>query len=133
MQIYTSEYLETIEDIEEKVEKGLVKLTDKLNNDSMIECRNLSIGDLLFDYDEYLKFNSLTLGVNIYQELSSLTGGRKTKEQITDSIIKVTEQAVMKFIEEEISKSEIVITNLNDIRKIIKIVFDGDVIIDHKE
>ena len=132
MQVYTSEYLKAIEDIEEKVERSLISLTHKLNNDSMIECRNYSIGDLLFD-NKNLNTNSITMKADISQQLTSLTGGRKTKEQITNSIIEVVEQTIMEFIEEEINKSKIKITNLSDVRKIVKVAFDGGVFIDIKE
>ena len=130
MKIYTDEFIQSLEKIEDAIGVRMGEISDKLNMDSMIECRNISKGDTNeFGNGTYvvLKYNTL----NIKDEFHHANRKSFTVEDLGKKLSDKVEKYIMQMVEDKINSSEITITKARDIRKMFKVLLDQDVIIEN--
>lgn len=126
MKIYADEFIQAVELIENIVGKKIYKLALELNRDSMIECRNVSIGDnIKFGKDIFVYPE--THKINVSDELYAR---KLSTEEIGKAIAKKVEKEIIKLVEEKIVASVTPINRISDVRKFIKVVVDQDVAIE---
>jgi hypothetical protein len=127
MKIYADEFIQALEVIEGILEKRVATLANELNRDSMIECRNISIGDSNEFGNEFF-VNPTRHKLDVSNELHSRN---KSVEEIGDTIALKLKKCIYSLIEETINESETPITRARHVRKFIKVVIDQDAFIDY--
>lgn len=126
MKKYTDEFIQAIETIEGIVEVRLGSLAEELNKDSMIECRNLTIGDTNeFRGGHHIHSNLYSLDIEEYMSR------KLSVEEMGNNIAKEVEKYILQLIEDKIENSTTSIKTLKDTRKIIKVVINQDVVIQY--
>lgn len=126
MKIFADEFIQAVATIEGIAEKRVATLANELNKDSMIECRNLSIGDSNEFGNEFF-VNPKTYKISVADDIHSR---KKSVEKIGEAIATRVEKCIVDLIERKIDESETPVTRIRDIRKSIKVVIDQDIVID---
>lgn len=125
MQVYTDEFIEAMEKIENNVEKAISDWINKINLDSMIESRNILIGDS----NEFLNgffVNAKTHKIDISNEIN--LGRRNSIDDISKAVCKKALNDLQELIEKKIEESTIPVNRARDVRKIIKVAYEGALI-----
>jgi hypothetical protein len=127
MKIYADEFIQALEVIEGILEEKVATLAMELNRDSMIECRNISIGESN-EFGNQFFVNPIRHKLDVKDELYSR---KKSVEEIGNAIALKLKKCIYSWIEDTINESETPITRARHVRKFIKVVIDQDAFIDH--
>lgn len=125
IQMYTTEFIQAIEKIENDVNEAINEWAYNLGRDPMIECRNLSVGDSN-EFKDGFFVRSETYEIDVSQEINFIN--RKTVEEISDTVCRKTKVYLQKLVESKIEESETPIRLIRDVRKFIKVVVDDAII-----
>lgn len=129
MKVYADEFIQAVETIENIVGKRVAMVVNELNRDSMIECRNLSIGDSNKFGDNFY-VNPIICKVNVSDDIHAR---KLSVEDIGKLIATKVEKSIIRLVEEKIESSETPIARIRDVRKFIKVVVDQDVILEFND
>src|SRR5690606_24414295 len=103
-----------------------VKMTANYGSDSMIETRNLSVGDgNNFEDGGFVAIE--THSVDVRDIIGFVS--RKSEDEVIRMLCRAFERDVENRVEDAFSNAGLQISNLKDVRKIMRIVIDSDVII----
>lgn len=128
MQIYTDEFLDAVEIIEEDLMRAVQNWSKKINNDFMVECRDVCIGDIT-EFEDGFSVKMETYSIDILKEIKSLS--RRHVDDVSNDICKQIETTLQNFVEDKIRSYDGHVNRITNIRKMVKIVLDSDILIDY--
>ncbi len=125
--VYTNEFIHEMEDVENDVYEAIIEWSREINQDPMIECKNLALGDTT-DFEDGTTVKLEKIEINIADEVFYSSRRRAAKE-ISKRICNKVIKELQKKIEGKIKSSETQVNKVGDIRKIIKVLVEGDLFI----
>lgn len=131
MNIYTDEFMKFIEKAEDYLIGKYTDLGKLYGNNSMFEVRNLSIGDsgVFGDDNHQYHVNPQTHSIDVINEIFFLS--RKSEDEVMLMLWKSLEKDILQKISDKVHGEDLKIETLSDVMKVVKVVIDTDVYINH--